>query len=280
MRERLSAGRRVWLWFAEMTFDGVRHAPLTFGLLVLMWAVALGTTSVSRGPRGHLAGAVLANPSTSGSHPWSVVLSLLWAPDLGTYLWTTAALLGLGIFAERQLGTSRFAVALVAGHLTGVLGGFAVAGAVSFAFPDWAAALAGTGFGGPALAVVGAAMASTASLGTMWRRRWRVSGFILLGTMVLFNGAMITIMLLASAVAGYVVGKVMYRSVSIRTVPAASIRESRILIALVCAAAAAGPPLAAVSANANGPFAVLGELFTGVQDTDPTAIRGICAAAA
>ena len=91
---------------------------------------------------------------------------------------------------------------------------------------------------------------------------------------------MITIMLLTSAVAGYVAGRIMYRASSTRTVPTASIRESRILIALICAAAAAGPPLAALSANANGPFAVLGELFTGVQDTDPTAIRAICATAA
>ncbi|WP_434617690.1 bifunctional lysylphosphatidylglycerol flippase/synthetase MprF [Arthrobacter sp. A5] len=280
MHPRLAAARRVWQWIGDMAADGIRHAPLTFALLVMMWAVALGTTSIVRGPHGHLADAVLANPSTTGSHPWSVVLSLLWAPDLSTYLWTTAALLGLGIFAERQLGTAHYAVAMVSGHLVGVLGGFAMAGVVAFAFPDWASVLATAGFGGPSLAVVGAAMASTASLDTMWRRRWRLSGFILLSTMVLFNGAMVTIMLLAAAVAGYLAGRLRYRTPHARAVPSASIRESRILIALICAAAAAGPPLAAVSANANGPFAVLGELFTGVQDTDPTAIRAICQTAA
>ncbi len=254
----------------------MRHAPLTFGLLLMMWAVAFGTTSITHGPRGHLAAAVLADPASTGSHPWSVLLSMLWAPDLETYLWATAALLGLGIFAERQLGSARYAVALLSGHVAGILGGFAVAGVVAFVFPDWASALATAAFGGPSLALVGAAMASTASLDTMWRRRWRLGGFILLGTMVLFNGAMVTIMLLAAAVAGYAAGRFLCHTPHSREAPAASIRESRILIALICAAAAAGPPLAAISANANGPFAVLGELFTGVQDTEPTAIRAIC----
>lgn len=254
----------------------IRRAPLTCGLLALMWVLAFGTTG-GRGPRGRLAEAVLAGAPGSGSHPWSVVLSLLWAPDPAAYLWATAALLTLGLFAERRLGSARYATALVFSHVAGVLGGFAVSWGAEYLFPGWGQQLIGARFGGPALGVVGAGMAATASMDTMWRRRWRLPGIVLPATLVLFDGAMVSIMLLCASVAGYLAGRVLTKRKRRTTAAVASIGESRVLIAILCAVAAAGPPLAAISAGASGPFSILGDILTSVQDTSPESVRELCA---
>lgn len=253
----------------------IRRAPLTCGLLVLMWVLALGTTG-GGGSGGPLADTVLAGAAGIGPHPWSVVLSLLWAPDPEAHLWATAALLTLGIFAERRLGSTRYGTALVFSHIVGVLGGFAVFWAAGFLFPDWGEQLSDARFGGPALGVVGAAMAATASMDTMWRRRWRLPGIVLPATLVLFDGAMVSIMVLCASVSGYAAGRLLTASTHRTTAAMASIGESRVLIAILCAVAAAGPPLAAISADANGPFSILGEILTSVQDTSPEAVREVC----
>lgn len=257
----------------------VRRVPLTCGLLVLMWVLALGTTGVG-GPRGRLAEAILAGVSGVGAHPFAVVLSLLWAPGPVAYVWATAALLTLGVFAEWRLGPARYATALLVSHVAGVLGGFVVAWAAGFVFTGWATQLSGARFGGPALGVVGAAMAATASMDTMWRRRWRLPGVVLPATLVLFNGAMVSIMLLCASLAGYLAGRLLTVRKRRITAAVASIGESRILVAILCAVAAAGPPLAAVSAGANGPFSILGEILTSVQDTSPESVHEVCAGAA
>lgn len=253
----------------------IRRAPLTCGLLVLMGVLALGTTG-GGGPRGPLADAVLAGADGIGPHPWSVVLSLLWAPNPEAYLWASAALLTLGLFAERRLGSALYGPALVLGHVMGVLGGFTVAWAAGYLFPDWVDQLSAARFGGPALGVVGAAMAATASMETMWRRRWRLPGIVLPVTLVLFDGAMVSIMLLCASMSGYLGGRLLTARKRRPAAARASIGESRVLIAILCAVAAAGPPLSALSADANGPFSILGDILTSVQDTSPESVIEVC----
>lgn len=136
---------------------------------MLMWVPALGTTG-GCGPRGRLAEAVLAGAAGCGPHPWSVALSFLWAPDHEAYLWATAALLTLGLYAERRLCSARYGTALVFSHVMSSRGNFTVAWAAGFLFPDWGQQLIDARFGGPGLGVAGAATAATASMETRWRR--------------------------------------------------------------------------------------------------------------
>ncbi|MBG6224910.1 lysylphosphatidylglycerol synthetase-like protein (DUF2156 family) [Arthrobacter sp. CAN_A2] len=258
-------------WAASLA----HRAPLTLSVLAALWILGLGTGSLPNGPPTALAPSVLFNPGSIAQNPLALVLSLAWAPDAGAYLGSSAALLTLGVFAESRLGTSRFAATVVATHLLALLGSLVVGAAVAPLFPRWAALFVTSELGGPAVGLLGAAMAATADLGPLWRRRLRILGVLLPLTLVLYNGALLSVALLTAALIGLAAGPVLLRH-RVRHAAAPSIRESRVLVALICAAVAVGPVLAALSPHATGPFAVLGFLFTSVEGATPEAVRAVC----
>lgn len=252
-----------------------RRAPLALSALAAVWLLALGTGALPAGPPAGLAPSVLFSPRTSEQHPLSLLLSLVWAPDLPAYLGATAATAALGILAETRLGTRRFALAVVVTHLAALIGALVLGTAVAPLFPRWSAAFGTASLGGPTLGMLGAMLAATAGMGPLWRRRLRIMGVLLPLTLVLYNGALMSVALLLAALAGLAAGPLLLGRHAHR--PAApSIRESRVLVALVCAAAAVGPALAALSPHATGPFAVLGILFTSVEGATPDAVRAAC----
>lgn len=252
-----------------------RHAPLSLSILAGLWLVALGTDSLLKGPPAALAPSVLFNPDTTARNPFALLLSLAWAPDLPAYLGASAAVLTLGILAETRLGSRRFGAAVVLTHLVALLGALLIGAAAAPLFPRWAEGFGTTALGGPAFGVLGAMMAATTDLGPLWRRRLRIVGVLLPLTLVLYNGALMSVALLVAALTGLAAGPLLLRH-RIRRPAAPSIRESRVLVALVCAAAAVGPALAALSPHATGPFAVLGLLFTSVEGATPDAVRAAC----
>ncbi|WP_152916119.1 bifunctional lysylphosphatidylglycerol flippase/synthetase MprF [Arthrobacter sp. RIT-PI-e] len=253
-----------------------RRAPLSVAGAACLWLLALGTRSLPAGPHAGLARSVLFDPSTLGQDPLSLLLSLAWAPDAGAYAVSTVALLVLGVLAESRLGSRRFAVVVVLSHVVALLGATLVGTAITPLFPRWAEDFSSTYLGGPAFGALGAAMAATMLMGPLWRRRLRISGILLPATLVLYSGALVSVTLLLAALVGLTAGALLLRRRARR--PAApSIRESRVLVALVCAAAAVGPALAALSPHAAGPFAVLGVLFTSYDAVTPDLVRSICA---
>ncbi|MHA7286127.1 bifunctional lysylphosphatidylglycerol flippase/synthetase MprF [Arthrobacter sp. MDT3-44] len=252
-----------------------RRAPGALAGVAALWLLALGTGSLPDGPPAGLAPLVLFDPGTVAQNPLALVLSLAWAPSPLAYLGTTAALLGPGVLAEGRLGSRRFAAAVVATHLAALAGATVLGAAVAPLFPRWADDFGGTSLGGPAFGVLGATLAATAGMGPLWRRRLRILGVLLPLTLVLYDGALLSVALLLAALAGLAAGPFLLRHRPRRRA-APSIRESRVLVALVCAAAAAGPALAALSPHATGPFAVLGVLFTSVEGATPDAVRAAC----
>ncbi|MEG9248063.1 DUF2156 domain-containing protein [Arthrobacter sp. Soc17.1.1.1] len=252
-----------------------RRAPLALSVLAGLWVLALGTASLPGGPPDALAPSVVFDPATVPRNPLSLLLSLAWAPDLPAYLGASLALLCLGIPAEARLGSRRFGAAVVATHLVALIGALLIGAAAAPLFPRWAADFGTTALGGPAIGVLGATMAATAGMGPLWRRRLRIVGVLLPLTLVLYNGALMSVALLVAVVAGLAAGPLLLRR-PVRRPAAPSIRESRVLVALVCAAAAVGPALAALSPHATGPFAVLGFLFTAVEGATPDAVRAAC----
>ncbi|MHA7208066.1 bifunctional lysylphosphatidylglycerol flippase/synthetase MprF [Arthrobacter sp. MDT1-65] len=252
-----------------------RRAPLALSTLAALWLLALGTGALPDGPPDALAPSVLFHPATAVQNPLSLLLSLAWAPDLAAYAGAGLALLCLGIPAEARLGTRRFGAAVAGTHLVALLGALVVGAAAAPLFPRWAADFGTTVLGGPAFGALGAMMAATAGMGPLWRRRLRVVGVLLPLTLVLYNGALMSVALLVAATAGLAAGPILLRH-RVRRPAAPSIREARVLVALVGAAAAVGPALAALSPHATGPFAVLGYLFTAVEGATPDAVRDAC----
>ncbi|HEY3436359.1 MAG TPA: DUF2156 domain-containing protein [Actinotalea sp.] len=254
-----------------------RRAPLSLSLVALLWLVAAGTGSVLHGPR-HLRSALLLDGARSLHHPAAIVLSMLWAPDVTAYVAGTAVLLTLGVLAESRLGTARYAVALVGTHTAAAATVVGAAWVVGQTHPGWSRAFLTVQLGTPAAGVVGAVLAASAVLPTLWRRRVRVGAVTLVVAMVLFYGGGLAVLLLAATGYGLVLGRT-FRAARVTASPVGSVHEARVLAAVIVAATGVGPLLAMLTPVPTGPFATLGYLVADVRARRPHALAELCARA-
>jgi phosphatidylglycerol lysyltransferase len=122
------------------------------------------------------------------------------------------------------------------------------------------------------LAVSGLATARTAAL---WRRRLRLSVSITLIALLLYSGTTGDVVRLCGWFLGLAAG-LLLRPVDGRAGPVHfTRRESRALVALVVAATALGPLLAALSRTPDGPWAVLSHLFVSAAPQHAQ-LRAVC----
>ncbi len=268
--------RRVPRWSATAFGRAAHQAPLTLALVVIFWVLGAGTASLLAGPHGQLRRDVLLEGRLQLGHPLSLLLSLLWAPNIGSYVWGTVALLGLGIFAEQRLGTARYAIALVASHMVAAATLAALTVMAGSTRSGGAHAFLAVRYGGPVLGVVGAALAASAWLPMLWRRRVRVGSLTLFATMALFDGGGVAVLLIVAALTGLLLGRVMHRAPA-RPSPVGSVHEARILAAVMVAATAVGPLLATLTPRPAGPFAVLGYLVANIHGVAPAVVVDVCA---
>ncbi|WP_211096865.1 bifunctional lysylphosphatidylglycerol flippase/synthetase MprF [Arthrobacter echini] len=175
------------------------------------------------------------------------------------------------------MGSGRFLLAALAAHVVGVFLTVGFTGLTSALVGDWTAALVSESFVGVTGLVCGAAAAGSAALGTLWRRRLRVGLFTVVVLLALFSGTFQDMLNLFAAVVGAIIGPWLKGRRIHRPRFAVSRREARVLIALLVAACAAGPVIAALNTQAAGPLAVLEYLFTEVQPTDPATVTAVCA---
>ena len=267
---------RVLTWLVATAKQGVRQAPLSLALVAALWTVGVGTGSVLHGPPGRLGRATLFDTSQWLDRPLSLVLSLLWAPGLDAYVASTILLLTLGVFAEQRLGTARYGVAVLGTQVVATLSLGGSAWWLAQLYPEWAQAFLSVRYGGPAVGVVGAVLAASARLPTLWRRRVRVGAVSLLATMVLFDGGGMAVLVLVAALAGLVLGRLTHRGAAAGS-PVGSIHESRMLAALIVGATALGPLVAALNPTPTGPFAILGYLVAPVRGPHPDVVAQLCA---
>lgn len=253
-----------------------RHAPVSLGLLTVLWLLALGTGSVLNGPPGRLRAHVLFSGIDPWQHPLSLPLSLFWSTGLRGYVVSTLALLVLGVLTERRLGSARYASTLALTHLGALLVAAVTAAGVMrlLSLPS-----VGLEYGGLWCAVIGAVFGATGSMSTLWRRRVRVGGLALLTTTLLYNGGDLALLGLLSALVGLAVTR--RRHPPAWAVDAVgSVQEARAVGALVVAATAAGPLLAAVNPAASGPFAVTAYLMAPVRGARQDVVTQLCTEAA
>lgn len=251
----------------------LRRVPVTVGLALVLVATAVladqarwgtGVQPLAEGRWWTLltAGAVTSKPG---------------AGVLGVVL--LAALLGP---VEHRRGSRWTAVAWAVGQVAAGLLGTGVAVALQGAGSGWGAHLGRAVVTGPLPGVLVVVGVATATATPLLRRRARVVLGVVLVMQVVYSGTAGDVHRLAGWLLGLAAGVVAVRWGARRTGVrpergVVSRRESRALVALVVAAAAVGPLLAALSRTAEGPWALAANLFVSGQPAADQ-VKQICAA--
>lgn len=197
------------------------------------------------------------------ARPWTPLTALAVPANpldgwvTGGALATLLVVLVLGIPAERRLGARRYLTVVLAGQVLGACGAAAFGWATAPLFPDWSEHIRDYSLCGPAIGVLAAHVAASALLPRMWRRRVRLTGLTAAVTMALYHGGALSSYLLAGIIVGLALGHRLGSS-GPDTRPVGSVREARVLVSLVVAAAAVGPLVGALLGFGDGPLAILG----------------------
>ncbi|MCQ1951785.1 DUF2156 domain-containing protein [Arthrobacter jinronghuae] len=280
MPDKLPVWRRFGArWPLRRLLRSAGRAPATLTFIALFWI--LGAFTFFRGPEGPVLDWAAASVSTVAGNPAPLLLCCFWAGGPTGYLGGTLLALLAGLPGERQLGTGRFLLAGFGGQVTGLLLTTGFAYLTSASIGDWSRALVSESFVGPVAFLAAAAAAASARLGTLWRRRLRLTLFTLLILLALYGGTFSSLTVLGAATAGALAGPYLAgRRPSIPHRLVSSRREARVLVALVVLASAAGPVISALSSQAVGPLSVLRYLFTDVEVRTPAELEQLCGEAA
>nr|WP_256991946.1 MULTISPECIES: DUF2156 domain-containing protein [unclassified Rhodococcus (in: high G+C Gram-positive bacteria)] len=258
--------------------ETVLRAPATAVFVAGMWVAGVATGSVGHGPgRSVLTQVGVGSESLQQGRVWTLLSAGLWAPSLTGYLLATVLVLCVAAPLERRLGTRSWVAAAVLTQLGGTAAGVLFTSVTEHIGLRWASTLHSGVAVGPTTWIVGVVMASTVSMSTLWRWRVRVVMVTLLITLVLFGGHLQDVIRLMAASTGLLLGPLLLGRAPRRQPVAGTQREGRLLVALVVAASAIGPILAALSPNAIGPFAGLKDVFGGSEATVGD-VRALCSA--
>ncbi|BAS16642.1 uncharacterized protein Cgl0966/cg1103 [Arthrobacter sp. Hiyo8] len=118
----------------------------------------------------------------------------------------TALVLLLGPPLERRMGSLKYAIAAVSTQILGVGIALGFLAAAQGLLGSWKAEMGGHLFMGPSAFIIGTAMAGTASMATLWRRRIRLAVSALLLLLALYSGGFADLVRLGAATAGAVLG--------------------------------------------------------------------------
>ncbi|WP_371829027.1 bifunctional lysylphosphatidylglycerol flippase/synthetase MprF [Rhodococcoides kyotonense] len=253
---------------------GAKGAPVSFGLLAVI--LALGIAGLAVGGNSFHRQFATGIMAFEEFRVWTVLTAGLFAPGVLGYVVVVIAVVVAAAPIERRIGSAKFALAAVVTQVLGTLVGLGIAALAKTFDADWGFRLhVGTAIG-PTTWIVGVVMVASARMDTLWRRRIRVGLLALLITSALFSGHLQDVIRLAAAVVGLILGPVFVGKSARGHRLAGTQREGRVLVALVVAASALGPVLAALSPDAVGPFAVLRDVVRGVPYT-AAEVREICA---
>ncbi|WP_051422936.1 bifunctional lysylphosphatidylglycerol flippase/synthetase MprF [Arthrobacter sp. MA-N2] len=254
----------------------LRSAQLTLGFIVVFWGLGALTSSLAAGPDTLWRLNVELTPRSVTDHWWTVLASALWARDLAGYVLGTLMVLLLGVPLERRMGRRAFALAAVSSQVLGVgvsLGFLALAQGL---LGSWTTEMGSHLFIGPSAFIIGTAMAGTASMATLWRRRIRLAAFALLMLLALYSGGFADLVRLGAAAVGVALGPLLMGRRPRFGRLLSSRHEARVLLSLLIAASAIGPVVAGLIPHAVGPLSILRFLFTNIQPVDPQTLQNLC----
>ncbi|KQU03123.1 hypothetical protein ASG56_20285 [Rhodococcus sp. Leaf7] len=247
---------------------GAKGAPVSLTLLAAMWigvvVISLTTRSYRSFLDHHIAVGIVPIENV---RLWTPVTSGLFALGVAALVVSTLLFLLVAAPVEHRMGTRRFAVAVLVTQIGGSLLGLALAALGQLLDEGWGFQLHLGVTSGPTAWILGTLMVASSDMGTLWRRRVRVGLVALTVVMALFGGHLTDITTLGSVLVGGLAGPLIVGKSPRASRLAGTRREGRVLVALIVAASAVGPMIAAFSPNAVGPFAVLRELFRSQQWT-------------
>ena len=264
----------------------LRRAPLAVGLTVAALVAGAVTGGLLDGPSPDVLGLLGTGvPALAQGRWWTpVTAALLWGGPAGTLL-TAALLLVAGFVAEPRIGRARAALLLAGSQVVGTLLATGAAAAGAAAGGAWAAAVAGQLAVGAAPGAAGLLLATSHVLSALWRRRIRLLLVVGVTMLLAYSGELTDALLFAGALTGLAAGPLVLRGAdpgagqrSGAAARPASARETRVLVALVVAASAVGPVVAAVAAAPIGPLSVL-QFVVLSPPPDAATVQQICAAA-
>ncbi|MFD1213256.1 bifunctional lysylphosphatidylglycerol flippase/synthetase MprF [Arthrobacter sp. GCM10027362] len=243
----------------------------------MLWAAGIADSRLVPAARHQFRDAAAVSVDSFPDDWWTLFSSALWAPNLAAYLSGSVLVLAVGLAFEKRMGSLRFGVAALAGHLSGTAATLLLAVAVQGLQDSWAEALADGDYLGPTALACSVLAAGSASMSALWRRRIRTGLLALLVVLVLYTGYFGDSVRLVAAVAGLLLGPWLTGTAGRRFHAAATVRELRVLVAVVVVATAVGPVLAGLDAQALGPLSYLQYVFTGLEPRDPAEVRELCA---
>ena len=255
----------------------LRGAPVTVGFVLAFWVAGALSSSLITGPSGSLRPNVAATAHSLPGHWWALLTAGLWSQNLAGYVMGSAAVLAVGLALERRMGGLRFAAAALGSQILGISAALGFLGVARPTLWTWTQEMSGHVFLGPSALMTGAAMAGTAMMPTLWRRRVRLVIFALLMLLALYSGGFADLVRLGAAGAGALLGPVLLGRRPRFRRPVSSRHEGRVLIALLVAVSAIGPVVAGLTPHAAGPLSILRFLFTNIQPVDPQTLQSLCA---
>ncbi|MGP5164928.1 bifunctional lysylphosphatidylglycerol flippase/synthetase MprF [Arthrobacter rhombi] len=270
----MSLGERnsVDAWSAGIQGKLLR-LPVTLVLLCAYVAAGLasrGHISEPKDPRGP------GTPSPAVLSP----VQAAWDAYLPSTSHLTAFILGavfialVALWVETRMGSLRFLVAFLFTQSAALASGAVF---VALIQPDAAVHRAEPGLlVGVTVIACGTAMAATAGLRVMWRRRLRTGLLAVVLVTALYAGTLPDVMRLGAVLIGLLLGPLLIGQRPGRPRIRATRHEGRVLVAVVICAAALGPVVAALSPGAVGPLAVLRYLGTNIVPVDPQSLAELC----
>jgi phosphatidylglycerol lysyltransferase len=255
----------------------IRRAPLSVALIALVWAYGLATRGLPAGPDERLLARVGTGvgPLADGRW-WTPFTAMLWWGSVGAAVATSLLVLLGGALAEPRIGLARTAALLVGTQVVGTLVALGlVAAGAAVSGGGWPTDLAAQVVVGAAPGAVGLVLAVSSTLSALWRRRLRLLVLAALVMLVAYSGELPEVITLCAGLIGLAAGRLLPERPERRPGPA-SRTEVRVLIALVVAASAVGPIVAAVSRAPIGPLSVL-QFVVLSPPPDAATVQQICA---
>ena len=254
--------RSVGSWLASGPVSGILSLVL----------IALFAVSASMG-RADFQADVVAG---LGQPWWTIFSSVAWTTSILHLVTDVILLLTVGVFLERMMKSEWYAAAGFASYWLGSLVALAVALGVSRFDHAWGDALHAQFIGGTSVFLVGAALAASVKMETLWRRRiWIVVGTILL-VMLTFAGTLNTLAMVSSAIIGLIIGLVLWGKERDRRPAEGSKNEGRTLVALVVGGIVVGIFVSLHSPSMSGALASMRWDFVST-DLPPESVDALCA---
>lgn len=246
-----------------------RRMPVT--ILLLLGYLAAGVAG------GRLNAALPVHDGGGAAPPWVALAAYLpTAANLPAYLFGGVVLALLAGLLEVRMNSMRFLAAALATQLAALAGGAVFVALINPAPEAEARILSGHAGAGVTILLSGVAMAATAGLRAMWRRRVRMGLVAVVLITALYAGTLPDAMRLVAVLAGWILGAGLHGGRRHRHWGHGTRHEGRVLVAVLLCAAALGPVVAALSPGAVGPLAVLRYLGTDVVPADPATLARLC----